>query len=63
MSKPLSNGAHGLPPRTTLPTAEIHPSPERQTRSAADKQRILQDYDAYPDGAPERGALLHREGI
>jgi transposase-like protein len=35
----------------------------RQTRSAADKLRILQEYEAYPAGSPERGALLRREGI
>jgi transposase len=46
-----------------VPTAEIQPPAERQTRSAADKLRILQEYDAYPIGAPERGALLRREGI
>src|SRR3712207_9119261 len=50
-----------LPQQTTVPTAEIHPAAERQTRSAADKLRILQEYDAYPVGAPERGALLDRK--
>ena len=63
MSKQLTHQANGLPQRTTVPTAEIHPATERQTRSAADKLRILQEYDAYPVGAPERGALLRREGI
>jgi transposase-like protein len=46
-----------------VPTAEIHPATERQTRGAADKLRILQEYEAYPVGSPERGALLRREGI
>ncbi len=63
MSKQSSNGTNGMPPRTMVPTAEIHPATERQTRGAADKLRILQEYEAYPVGSPERGALLRREGI
>ena len=63
MSKQLSHQANGRPQQTTRSTSEIQPPGERQTRSAADKLRILQEYDAYPVGAPERGALLRREGI
>ena len=45
------------------PSAEVQPSVARRPRSAAEKLRILQEYDAYPVGSPERGALLRREGI
>lgn len=41
---------------------EIHP-PKRPARSAAERLRIVEEYDSYPAGAPERGALLRREGI
>jgi transposase-like protein len=44
-------------------TAEIQPAPQRRTRSAADKLRILQAYEAAPTGSSARGALLRREGI
>ncbi len=63
MSKQLSHQANGRPQQTTGSTAEIQPPAERQARSAAEKLRILQEYDAYPAGSPERGALLRREGI
>ncbi len=63
MSKQFSNRTNGMPQQMAVPTAEIQPPAERQARSAADKLRILQEYDAYPIGAPERGALLRREGI
>ena len=63
MSKQSSNGTNGLPQQATVPTAEIHLAAERQTRSAADKLRILQEYEGYPVGSPQRGALLRREGI
>ncbi len=52
----------GLPSATT-PSPEVEPPTERRTRSATDKLRILQEYEACPVGAPERGALLRREGI
>ena len=52
----------GLPSVTT-PSPEVEPPTERRTRSAADKLRILQAYEACPVGTPERGALLRREGI
>ncbi len=63
MSKQLSHQANGRPQQTTGSTAEIQPPAERQARSAVEKLRILQEYDAYPAGSPERGALLRREGI
>ena len=42
---------------------EVQPSSTRSQWSAAKKLAILQEYEAYPHGAPERGALLRREGI
>lgn len=63
MSKQVSHQANGLPQPTIGSTSEIQPPGERQTRSAAEKLRILQEYEAYPAGSPERGALLRREGI
>ena len=54
---------NGAPHTTSLPSAEVQPPVERRTRSTAEKLRILQEYDSYPVGAPERGALLRREGI
>ena len=56
--KPETNG-HG-PARVTT---EIAPKATPAVRSAAQKLRILAEYEAYPIGAPERGALLRREGI
>ncbi len=44
-------------------TTEIAPKISPAVRSAAQKLRILAEYEAYPVGAPERGALLRREGI
>ena len=58
---PTTNGVASHKPETSSP--EYRPSPERRTRSAAEKLRILQEYDAAPLGSPERGALLRREGI
>ena len=56
--KPETNG-HS-PDRATT---EITPKTTPAVRSAAQKLRILAEYEAYPVGAPERGALLRREGI
>ncbi len=58
---PTTNGVASHKPETSSP--ECQPSPERRTRTAAEKLRILQEYDAAPVGSPERGALLRREGI
>jgi transposase-like protein len=54
---------NGVPHSATTPSPEVQPPAERRTRSATDKLRILQEYEACPVGAPERGALLRREGI
>lgn len=42
---------------------EVQPSSTRPHWSAAEKLAILTEYEAYPHGAPERGALLRRHGI
>src|SRR5262245_49534011 len=50
---------------------EVRPRPtdtevrlaKRPARSAADRLRIVEEYDSYPAGSPKRGALLRREGI
>ncbi len=56
--KPETNGH-----RPTRATTEIVPKATPAVRSAAEKLRILAEYEAYPVGAPERGALLRREGL
>ena len=58
---PATNGVASRKPETSSP--EYQPSTTRRTRSAQEKLRILQAYDAAPVGSPERGALLRREGI
>jgi hypothetical protein len=35
--------------------------PKRRTFTAAYKARILAEFDALPEGSPERGALMRRE--
>lgn len=45
------------------PSTEIQLPAKRPTRSAAERLRIVEEYDSYAPGAPERGALLRREGI
>ena len=37
--------------------------PRRRTFTAAYKERILDEYDAFAAGSSERGALLRREGL
>ena len=37
--------------------------PKRRTFTAGYKARILAEYDALPDGSPERGALMRRERL
>ena len=46
-------------------TDDIDPAarPKRRTFSAEYKAEILAEYDAYPKGAEERGAILRREGL
>ena len=63
MTKRPSIEINGIPPSSVTPLPEVQPSVERRPRSAAEKLRILQEYDSFPAGAPERGALLRREGI
>lgn len=58
---PTNNGVASHRLETSSP--EYQPSTERRTRSAVEKLRILQAYDAAPVGAPECDALLRREGI
>jgi transposase-like protein len=54
--------------RPTRPTSnqlnpEVQPSTTRPHWTAAEKLAILEEYESYPRAAPERGALLRREGI
>lgn len=44
-------------------TSEVQVPAKHPPRSSAEKLRIVEEYDSYPKGAPERGALLRREGI
>jgi transposase len=37
--------------------------PKRRTFTAAYKARILAEYDALPEGSPERGELMRRERL
>ena len=37
--------------------------PKRRTFTAAYKARILAEYEALPEGSPERGALMRRERL
>jgi transposase-like protein len=55
---------NGVVPRPAdAPSPEAQPAPKRPARSAAERLRIVEEYDSYPSGAPERGAILRREGI
>ena len=54
---------NGVAHDATMPSAEVQPPTVRRTRSATDKLRILQEYEACPAGSPDRGAVLRREGI
>jgi transposase len=37
--------------------------PKRRTFTAAYKARVLAEYDALPDGSPQRGELMRRERL
>ena len=51
------------PTTTESPTdTEVRPA-KRAPRSSAERLRILEEYESYPAGSPERGALLRREGV
>ncbi len=63
MTKQRWSESNGVPHSATTPSPEVEPPTERRARSAADKLRILQAYEACPVGSPDRGALLRREGI
>lgn len=45
-----------------LVDTEVRPA-KRLARSAQERLRIVEEYESYPAGSPERGALLRREGI
>jgi transposase len=63
MSKSSTNQSrNGTAPQATRST-EVHPSDRRSIRSATERLRLVEEYDSYPAGSPERGALLRREGI
>jgi transposase len=47
----------------SLLDAEVRPKTTRPSWTAAEKLAILAEYESYPRGAPERGALLRRQGI
>jgi transposase-like protein len=49
-----------MPERPT--DTEVRPA-KRAPRSAAERLRILEAYESYAPGSPERGALLRREGV
>jgi transposase-like protein len=61
-TKPFSE-RNGVARPATSRTAEVQPPSTRRARSAAEKLRIIQEYDSYPVGSPERGAVLRRAGI
>ena len=53
---------NGTTPQVTRST-EVQPSARRPIRSATERLRLVEEYDSYEAGSPERGALLRREGI
>jgi transposase len=63
MTKQPEIETNGAPHGPGTPSPEMQPPVERTARSAAEKLRIVQEYDSYPVGSPERGAVLRREGI
>lgn len=55
--------AHQIDSQTPRPVdTEVRPT-KRPARSAQERLRIVEEYESYPAGSPERGALLRREGI
>ncbi len=63
MTKQPVSETNGVAYVSDPPSPEVQPPVVRRARTAAEKLRILHEYDAYPVGSPERGALLRREGI
>lgn len=64
MRDPLSARAKDVSSRPAdASSTEIQLPTKRPPRSAAERLRIVEEYDSYPPGAPERGAILRREGI
>jgi transposase len=57
-----SQSRNGSIPQTTRST-EVPTSARRPVRSATERLRLVEEYDSYEAGSPERGALLRREGI
>src|SRR4029450_9071463 len=63
MGKSLTKQSrNGTAPQATRST-EVQPSAHRPIRSAAERLGLVEEYDSYAAGSPERGALLRREGI
>jgi transposase len=64
MRKQSFDGAtHDGPRPSDTTSTEVQPSAKRPARCAAERLRIVEEYDSYAPGAPERGAILRREGI
>jgi transposase len=61
MTTSTKRPAPTIPPYQLDP--EVRPKSRRPSWTAAEKLAILQEYESYPRGAPERGALLRRSGI
>src|SRR5215468_2782352 len=57
-----SQSRNGGVPQTTRST-EVQPCARRPVRSATERLGLVEEYDSYASGSPERGALLRREGI
>lgn len=49
-------------PKDRSTDTEVRPA-KRAPRSASERLRILEEYESYAPGSPERGALLRREGV
>jgi transposase len=49
-----------VPPRID---AEVQPTSERPSWTAAEKLALLAEYEAFPRGSADRGAFLRRHGL
>ena len=58
----INQSRNGGVPHSTRST-EVQSSARRPVRSASERLRLVEEYDSYEAGSPERGALLRREGI